>query len=95
MVAYSYNYQRPVDYFLSFEVRNENTFEEIVFDLPDGLDEMDESIPLQLDGIDDLTLDKRKLSPDGYILEFLGNRGSSGLLGELFGMGIVMKAATS
>lgn len=69
MVAYSYDYQHPADYYLSFEVRNEqltgkvapgkesttnyrqnasvlrynsskNSFEEIVFDLPDNLEFM-------------------------------------------------------
>lgn len=65
----------------------ENSFEEIIYDLPDGLEEIDEPIPLLLTGTEDLKLDKRKLSPDGYNFEFLGYRGRGGLLGEMFGMG--------
>ena len=65
----------------------ENSFEEIIFDLPDGLEEIDQPIPLLLAGAEDLKLDKRKQSPDGYSFEFLGYRGRGGLLGEMFGMG--------
>jgi hypothetical protein len=63
-----------------------NTFDEIVFDLPEGLDGIEESVPLQLAETGNLELDKRKKSPDGYIFEFLGYRGRGGLLGEIFGM---------
>ncbi len=63
-----------------------NSFEEIVYELPDGLDEIEEPITLQLAGTNDLTLDKRSRSPDGYSFEFLGYRGRGGLLGEMFGM---------
>ena len=65
----------------------DNAFEEIIYDLPDGLDEIDGSIPLILAETDDLILDKHKQSPDGYSFEFLGYRGRGGLLGEMFGMG--------
>lgn len=63
-----------------------NTFDEIVFDLPEGLDGIEESVPLPLAETGNLELDKRKKSPDGYIFEFLGYRGRGGLLGEIFGM---------
>jgi hypothetical protein len=63
-----------------------NTFEEIVFDLPAGLESPDKPVPIKLAEADNLTLDKRKESPDGYEFEFLGYRGRGGLLGELFGM---------
>ena len=114
MVAYSYDYESPSNYMLSFEVRDgklsgkaaprkqnntgyrqkanllrykaaTNTFEELVYELPDGMEDIDESIPLILRESDHLQLDKRKQSPDGYSLEFVGNRGGRGLLGELFG----------
>lgn len=64
-----------------------NSFEELTYDLPDGLDNIDKPIPLTLPKSDHLKLDKREQSPDGFSLEFVGNRGSRGLLGELFGMG--------
>jgi hypothetical protein len=63
-----------------------NTFEEIVYELPEGLDGIEEPIPLLLTETRDLTLDKRRQSPDGYTFEFLGYRGRGGLLGEMFGM---------
>jgi hypothetical protein len=63
-----------------------NTFEEIVYELPEGLDGIEEPIPLLLAETSDLTLDKRRQSPDGYTFEFLGYRGRGGLLGEMFGM---------
>lgn len=65
----------------------ENSFEEIIYDLPEGLEGIDEPIPLLLAGTDDLMLDKRRQSPDGYSFDFLGYRGRGGLLGEMFGMG--------
>ena len=68
-------------------IADDNSFEEIAYDLPDGLEDIEEAIPLPLDETSDLTLDKRKKSPDGYNFEFLGYRGRGGLLGELFGMG--------
>ena len=63
-----------------------NTFEEIVYELPEGLEDIKESIPLELPDTDSLELDKRRQSPDGYTFEFLGYRGRGGLLGEMFGM---------
>ena len=63
-----------------------NTFEEIVFELPEGLEGIEEPIPLPLAETSDLKLDKRSQSPDGYTFEFLGYRGRGGLLGEMFGM---------
>ncbi len=43
-------------------------------------------MPIQLPDTDDLKLNKRKKSPDGYSFEYLGYRGRGGLLGEIFGM---------
>jgi hypothetical protein len=62
------------------------SFEEIVYELPDGLEGIEEPIPLLLTETSDLTLDKNMQSPDGYTFEFLGYRGRGGLLGEMFGM---------
>jgi hypothetical protein len=64
----------------------DNRFEEIVYELPEGLDSMEQPVPLQLGEAGALTLDKRSTSPDGYQFEFVGYRGRGGLLGELFGM---------
>jgi len=64
-----------------------NTFEEILFDLPAGLNELEESIAIDLTSLAHLHLDKRSQSPDGYQFEFLGYSGRGGLLGEIFGMG--------
>ncbi|NND57273.1 MAG: hypothetical protein HKN57_08465 [Xanthomonadales bacterium] len=116
LVGYRYDYQRPGEYYLSFEVRDgqltgraiprddsntnfnrqyaavfrysaaANTFEEIVFDLPEGLDSIDQPLSLPLPETAGLRLDKRRKSPDGYTYEFLGYRGRGGLLGEMFGM---------
>lgn len=63
-----------------------NTFEEIVYDLPEDLDGIGEAVPLPLIATAALKLDKRRKSPDGYTYEYLGYRGSGGLLGEMFGM---------
>lgn len=65
----------------------ENTFAEIAYELPEGLDDIEEPLPLNLEGTSALTLDKRSQSPDGYAFEYLGYRGRGGLLGEIFGMG--------
>jgi hypothetical protein len=62
------------------------TFTEIVYELPEGLDDIDEPIPLELAETSGLKLDKRRQSPDGYVFEFLGYSGWGGLLGEMFGM---------
>lgn len=64
-----------------------NIFEEIVFDLPDGLDQLAAPVALNLAVTDHLELNKRQQSPDGYQFEFMGYRGHGGVLGELFGMG--------
>lgn len=61
-------------------------FEEIPFDLPVGLEDLEESVALDLGEAGKLKLDKRKTSPDGYQFEFQGYRGRGGLLGEIFGM---------
>ena len=63
-----------------------NTFEEIVYELPEDLDSIEEPVSLSLTETSELTLDKRSQSPDGYTFEFRGYRGRGGLLGEIFGM---------
>lgn len=63
-----------------------NTFDEIIFDLPEGLDDIEEPVVLALEETAALKLDKRHKSPDGYTYEYLGYRGRGGLLGEMFGM---------
>lgn len=63
-----------------------DTFEELPFDLPEGLDDIEEAVDLPLAEIGELSLDKRLQSPDGYRYEYMGYRGRGGLLGELFGM---------
>jgi hypothetical protein len=65
----------------------DNSFDEFTFDLPEGLDDLKESVALDLAEAGELKLDKRKKSADGYQFEYLGYRGRGGLLGELFGMG--------
>ena len=65
----------------------ENTFDEIVYELPDGLEDIEEPVPFLVEETSNLKLDKRSQSPDGYSFEFLGYRGRGGLLGEIFGMG--------
>ncbi len=65
----------------------ENTFDEIIYELPDGLEDIEEPIPFVVEETSDLKLDKRSQSPDRYTFEFLGYRGRGGLLGEIFGMG--------
>ena len=62
-----------------------NSFEEILYELPDGLDSIEQPTPLLFEGTSGLTLDKRRKSPDGYAFEFRSYRGRGGLLGEMFG----------
>jgi hypothetical protein len=64
-----------------------NSFTEIAWDLPEGLDDIEESVTFEVDEVAGLTLDKTNRSPDGYVFEYAGYRGRGGLLGELFGMG--------
>jgi hypothetical protein len=63
-----------------------NTFEELLFDLPEELDSADEPISLNLTSTNQFELDKRNKSPDGFQFEYRGYRGRGGLLGEIFGM---------
>jgi len=65
---------------------SENAFDEIAYDLPEGLESIENPVPLRLGEAGTLKLDKRSTSPDGYQFEFVGYRGSGGMLGELFGM---------
>ena len=43
------------------------------------------SMTFPISEVQNLQLDKRAQSPDGYTFEYLGYRGGGGLLGELFG----------
>lgn len=63
-----------------------NTFEEIAFELPKDLADIEDPVSLPLEETSNLTLDKRSQSPDGYTFEYRGYRGRGGLLGEIFGM---------
>jgi hypothetical protein len=65
----------------------ENDFDEIVYELPDGVDDIEEPIGFLVEGTSSIKLDKRAQSPDGYRFEFLGYKGRGGLLGDIFGMG--------
>ncbi|NNL94726.1 MAG: hypothetical protein HKO64_03815 [Xanthomonadales bacterium] len=65
----------------------EGSFEEIVYELPESLDDIEETVTFPVQEAADLDLDKRAKSPDGYTFEYLGYRGRGGLLGEMFGMG--------
>lgn len=62
-------------------------FTEIAWDLPEGLDGIEEPVTFQVDAVADLRLDKTRRSPEGYVFEYAGYRGRGGLLGEMFGMG--------
>ena len=64
-----------------------NRFEEIVYELPEGLDELEEVLEFTVAETRQLELDKRAKSPDGFTFQYLGYRGRGGLLGEIFGMG--------
>lgn len=64
----------------------DNRFEEMVFDLPGGLESLEKPVTIELAEAGNLTLDKRRESPDGYQFELPGYQGRGGLLGELFGM---------
>ena len=62
-----------------------NVFEELVFELPENLDELEKPLTFPIAEVQNLKLDKRAQSPDGFTFEYLGNWGGGGLLGELFG----------
>ncbi|MGD8359713.1 MAG: hypothetical protein PVG42_16785 [Lysobacterales bacterium] len=64
-----------------------NSFSEIAWDLPEGLDGLTEPVTFPVEAVRDLRLDNRNRSPDGYVFEYAAYRGRGGLLGELFGMG--------
>jgi len=64
-----------------------NRFEEIVYELPEGLDELEKVLEFTVAETRQLELDKRAKSPDGFTFQYLGYRGRGGLLGEIFGMG--------
>lgn len=65
----------------------EGSFDEIVYELPDELENIEETVTFPITEASALELDKRARSPDGYTFEHLGYGGRGGLLGELFGMG--------
>jgi hypothetical protein len=62
-------------------------FEELVFELPENLDELEKPKTFPIAEVQNLGLDKRLQSPDGYTFEYVGYRGGGGLLGALFGSG--------
>lgn len=64
-----------------------NRFDEIAYDLPEGLENLIEPLEFAVGETLPLELDKRSESPDGFTFEYLGYRGRGGLLGEIFGMG--------
>jgi len=64
-----------------------NRFEEIVYELPEGLDQLEEVLVFTVAETRHLELDKHSKSPDGFTFQYLGYRGRGGLLGEVFGMG--------
>ena len=66
---------------------SEGIFEEIVYELPESLENTEETVTFEVSEAAHLELDKRARSPDGYTFEYLGYGGRGGLLGELFGMG--------
>jgi hypothetical protein len=65
----------------------QNKFSEIDFELPDGLEELEQAKSFPIPEAGHLELDGASESPDGYRFEYLGYRSRGGLLGELFGMG--------
>jgi len=64
----------------------DNRFEEVAYELPEGLEELETPLSFPVAEAGHLELDKRARSPDGFVFEYLGYRGRGGLLGELFGM---------
>ncbi len=80
------NYNRQYAAIFRYKAKD-NSFDEIPYELPDGLQAIEESISFLIDETNDLKLDKSKQSPDGYSFEYRGYSGRGGLLGEIFGMG--------
>lgn len=80
------NYNRQYAGIFRYKVE-EDSFEEIVYELPEGMDDIEEPISFLVEETSDLKLDKRSRSPDGYSFKYRGYRGRGGLLGEIFGMG--------
>ena len=64
----------------------ERHWSEIVYTLPEAADTAEEPLTFAVTEAADLALDSAAVAPDGYAFEYLGYRGSGGLLGELFGM---------
>jgi hypothetical protein len=64
----------------------ENRFDEIPYDLPDGVEDLEEALQFAVNETRHLDLDKDSRSPDGFTFEYTGYRGRGGLLGEIFGM---------
>ena len=62
-----------------------NIFEELVFELPENLDDLKKPMTFPIAEVQNLKLDKRTQSPDGYTFEYPGYRRGGDLLGELFG----------
>jgi hypothetical protein len=64
-----------------------NSFTELAYDLPEGLDDIEEPVTFIIDEVAEQQFDKANRSPDGFVFEYAGYRGRGGLLGEMFGMG--------
>ena len=63
-----------------------NSFEEIIYDLPEGVDELEKTMSFPVQALSGLAFSKKQTSPDGYSFKYLGYQGRGGLLGEVFGM---------
>ena len=63
-----------------------NSFEEVIYDLPEGVDDLEKPLSFSVPGLLGINFSKKQTSPDGYRFKYLGYRGRGGLLGEVFGM---------
>ncbi|PID41873.1 MAG: hypothetical protein CSA52_01870 [Gammaproteobacteria bacterium] len=66
---------------------DEQRFEEVPYDLPDNLEELKKSVTFPVRKLQNLSFSSNLISPDGFQFDYYGRRSSSGLLGEIFGMG--------
>ena len=64
----------------------DNRFDQVTYDLPEGVDELQEPLEFEIEETRQLTLNKAAKSPDGFTFVHRGYRGRGGLLGEIFGM---------
>ena len=63
-----------------------NSFEEVIYDLPEGVNDLDKSLSFSVPDLIGVNFSKKQTSPDDYRFKYLGYRGRGGLLGEVFGM---------